>query len=317
MEKVKLLITGGLGHIGSRLIEIFDESLFEVTVVDNFLTQRYCSLFEANKKINFIEKSFVDIEQEQLEKYHAVIHLAAITDAAGSFSSEQKAKIELTNVDETKNFILKCKKAKIRKFIFPSSTSVYGTSSKIVTENCEDFINPQSPYAVSKVQIEKFIKEELTGSDTNFIILRWGTIFGVSKGMRFHTAINKFCFQAALGTPMTVWKENYDHVRPYLGINDAIRSIFHILKLDLDCWNQIYNVVTRNIELSTIVNVIRKTIDDQNKPQLNVHMVDTPLINQFSYEVSSNKLKETGFLYCDDIEMQIRNTAQMFSRVNS
>ena len=53
------------------------------------------------------------------------------------------------------------------------------------------------------------------------IILRLGTIFGVSKGMRFHTAVNKFCYQAAFKKPLTIWKTAYDQKRPYLDLQDA------------------------------------------------------------------------------------------------
>ena len=56
------------------------------------------------------------------------------------------------------------------------------------------------------------------------IILRFGTIFGISPGMRFHTAVNKFCFQASIGEPLTVWRTAYDQMRPYLYLNDAMKA---------------------------------------------------------------------------------------------
>ena len=225
IQKIKILVTGGLGHVGSFFIESANSENFDITVVDNFTTQRYCSLFNIKNKIKFLECNFVDLEEDILAKYDYVIHLAAITDASASFSDDQKKKIDEINVFDTKKLIQKCKSAGIKNFIFPSSTSVYGISTTKVDEDMISAINPQSPYAESKIQIEKFIKNEFKNTSTDYLILRWGTIFGTSKGMRFHTAINKFCYQAATGIPLTIWRQNYNQVRPYLGIYDAVNSI--------------------------------------------------------------------------------------------
>ena len=62
------------------------------------------------------------------------------------------------------------------------------------------------------------------------MILRLGTIFGVSRGIRFHTAVNKFCLQSATNKPLTIWKTAMYQKRPYLDINDAIRCFSFIIK---------------------------------------------------------------------------------------
>ena len=69
----------------------------------------------------------------------------------------------------------------------------------------------QSPYARTKINEERYIKKNLK----KYIILRLGTIVGVSEGMRFHTAVNKFCYQASLNQPLTIWKNSMikrDHI---------------------------------------------------------------------------------------------------------
>ena len=93
-----------------------------------------------------------------------------------------------------KNVINYCIKNK-SKLIHISSTSVYGKQVKIVNENDQSLLNPQSPYAEIKLQEEKMLKKNK--NKIKFMSFRFGTIAGVSKGMRFHTAINKFCFSAA------------------------------------------------------------------------------------------------------------------------
>ena len=73
-----ILVTGGLGHIGSALVKKLAPD-YSVTVVDNLLTQRYCSLFSFNQPVKFVEGSFRDVSLDGID---TVIHLAAITDAA-------------------------------------------------------------------------------------------------------------------------------------------------------------------------------------------------------------------------------------------
>ena len=75
--------------------------------------------------------------------------------------------------------------------------------------------------------------------------------------MRFHTAVNKFCWQASFNQEITVWETAFDQVRPYLGINDAARAISFLLKTD--CFNsQTYNVVSENLTVRQILEYIKK-----------------------------------------------------------
>ena len=309
---VNILITGGLGHIGSYLIRKLPTE-YKITVVDSLLTQRYCSLFNLNRNIRFIEKDIDALVEEDLRGIHVVIHLAAITNAEGSFKNKEET--ENVNIVKTEKFIELCKAEKISYFIFPSSTSVYGASTDIVCEDDDSVVNPQSPYAETKLKIENLLKNQ---NDINYLILRFGTIFGESIGMRFHTAINKFCYEASLGRPLTIWKQNYEQVRPYLGLNDAVRSIIHFLDKIPGinygripwAFNQTYNVISGNFKLSDVVKSIEKV---SGKIELN--MVDTPLLNQFSYDVSDVKVRETGFEPKDKLEVSVKKILNMLDNL--
>lgn len=291
-----ILITGGCGHIGSAMISHDCMRDYNITVVDNMLTQRYCSLFDMNRKIKFIESDIKDLTKDHLQGIDAVIHMASVTNAAGSF--DETDVVEKINYNNTINFMDLCGEVGC-KFIFPSSTSVYGVAADEVHEDDDKFLNPQSPYAESKIKGEQYLKD----SGLDYIILRLGTIFGKSSGMRFHTAINKFCYQASIGEPLTIWKENYNQYRPYLGLNDCVRSFDHFLSSDHS--NEVFNVLTNNYKLTTIVEIIKKCID------VEINMVDTPLLNQYSYFVNYEKLLNSGFVVEDDIEYKIRETLHL------
>ena len=290
---MNILITGGCGHIGSYLIRSLDPSQYKITVVDNLLTQRYCSLFNLDFPIKFIEKDIKDLKLKDLKGIDIVIHLAAITNAADSFTN--KKEVEEINYKQTKDFIDICEKANC-KFIFPSSTSVYGVAADIVYEDEDKFLNPQSPYAESKINIENYLKKNVS----NYLILRFGTIFGISEGMRFHTAINKFCYEASLKRPLTLWKQNYNQYRPYLGLKDAVKALNYFL--GKNHWNETYNVLTGNYKVKDIINYISEIVE------VDLNMVDTPLLNQFSYKVSDEKIKNIGFDPDDNLEDNIVRT---------
>jgi len=299
---MKILITGGLGYIGSHLIKSLPLD-YELTVIDDLSTQRYCSLFNVGRKIKFIECAVKDIDSSILNGTDVVIHLAAIVDAVKSFSIQEE--IEAVNFKQTEYLLDLCEKNNIQRFIFPSTTSVYGVASDTVHEDDDAFLNPQSPYAESKVKEEKMVREKLSGK-TNFLIFRFGTVFGTSTGIRFHTAINKFCYQASVGQPLTVWKQNHDQVRPYLGLNDLSKCVQHFINSDDTVWNTLYNVVTVNIKLSEIINSLEQIVDN-----VQVSFVDTPLLNQYSYDVSTTKIEATGFKATDDLQKGIQETIHL------
>tara|TARA_R100000008_G_scaffold80039_1_gene62170 strand:- start:311 stop:712 length:402 start_codon:yes stop_codon:yes gene_type:complete len=132
--------------------------------------------------------------------------------------------------------------------------------------------------------------------------------------MRFHTAVNKFCYQAALGQPLTVWKDNYDKVRPYLGINDACCAIDHFLRKrgahEDRHRNKIYNVLTENVKTRHIVDFLDKMVG------VEIEMVDTPLLNQYSYTVSNQRLKAGGFYPKDSMLDEIFKTLKLLGWIN-
>ena len=304
---MKIIVTGGLGHIGSYLIRNLSEEFTQakIIIIDNLMTQRYCSLFNLKNKENF---SFIkaDVIKDSLDLYFKetdyVVHLAAITDAAASFNNAEQ--VEMNNYESTKTIAKYCLKYGC-KLVTISSTSVYGTNNKLVDENATNFdLNPQSPYAKTKLKEESYVLDKCKTKNLKATIFRFGTIFGTSPGIRFHTAVNKFCLQAAWDEPLTIWRTAYEQVRPYLDINDASRAIIHIMKENI--FNgDIFNVLTFNASVSEIVEEIRKYKD------VKIKKVDSEIMNQLSYEVSTDKFKNTGFEYMGSLEKGIKNTMNL------
>jgi len=193
---MKLVITGALGHIGSSLIRNLGGMTWdEVMLIDNLATQRYCSLFGLPEDVpfRFVEADVLsDRMNPLLEGADIVVHLAAITNAAASF--EQQREVEEVNYRGTERVARICAQQRA-KLINLSTTSVYGSQEAVVDETC-DQLNPQSPYADSKLRAERLLTDLGRDEGLRFVTLRFGTIFVTSSGMRFHTAINEFVSQA-------------------------------------------------------------------------------------------------------------------------
>ena len=310
---MRIVVTGALGHIGSRLIREIPSAMpnAEILMIDDLSAQRYCSLFDLpdQAQYRFVEADVLTADLSTLfTGADVVVHLAAITDATTSFDNQDK--VEAVNFAGTKKVARACIEADCA-VIFPSTTSVYGTQAEIVDENCPvSDLNPQSPYAESKLRAERLLQSLGEREGLRFIICRLGTIFGTSVGMRFHTAINKFCWQAAMGQPITVWRTALHQNRPYLELGDAISSVNFVIQKNLYDRN-IYNVLTLNTSVNNIVDIIRLHI-----PGLEIQFVDTRIMNQLSYYVSNRRFENLGFEFKGDLATEIGKTIRLLKQAN-
>jgi len=308
---MRIVVTGALGHIGSQLIRELPLALpgAEILMLDDLSTQRYCSLFDLppEGRYRFLEADVLTANLSSIfSGADVVVHLAAITNATASF--EIKDKVEEVNFAGTERVARACLEAGCA-LIFPSTTSVYGTQAEIVDENCPiTDLKPQSPYAESKLKAERLLQTLGEREGLRFIICRFGTIFGTSTGMRFHTAINKFCWQALMGQPITVWKTALNQNRPYLDLSDAIGALKFIITKNLYD-NGLYNVVTVNTSVKEIVDIISLSI-----PDLEINYVDSEIMNQLSYHVSSRLFTNLGFDFKGDLQQGINETLRLLKQ---
>ena len=309
---MKIVITGALGHIGSRLIRDLPDTFpgAELLLLDNLSTQRFCSLFNLppQGRYRFVEADILTADLDELfSGASVVIHLAAITNAEGSFDIHEQ--VEQTNFVGTDRVARACSRAGAA-LIFLSTTSIYGTQGDVVDEQCSpDELRPQSPYAASKLRAEQLLCRLGCEQGLRFVICRFGTIFGASIGMRFHTAVNKFIWQACMGIPLTVWTSALDQQRPYLDLEDAIRSISFIIRNELFA-GDIYNILTINATVRQVVGTIREFV-----PDVQVHLVDHQIMNQLSYTVSCNNFCSLGFEFTGDLNRQLAGSVELFRRV--
>ena len=306
---MKLIITGACGHIGSYVAEnIFKIKKIKKTIlIDNLQSNRFHSIFNQKKKNN-LEFHLGDLNDDKsLEKFKKIdylIHLASMTNAEKSFGKEKE--MYKNNLDCLKTVIEFCKKNRV-KLIHLSSTSVYGKQAALVDETCEKkYLKPQSPYAKIKLLEEKMLKREKNLQYTTF---RFGTISGVSKGIRFHTAVNKFCLNAAINESINVYKTALHQYRPYLSIKDAFKTFKFCIEKDF-FEKDIYNALSGNFTVNQILTKVKKY-----KKNIKIKFVNSPIMNQLSYHVDDKKLSNRGLKLSNKIENDIKETLNLLRNI--
>ena len=308
---MKILITGGLGHIGSYILENINnlKHVNHIYIIDDLSTSRYCSIFnlpKTKKKIYFIQKDLSTKNSlRNFKKVDVVINLASLTDAAGSV--KVKNKIWKNNIGIFENVIKYCI-SRSAKLMHISTTSVYGEQKGLVDENCKK-MKPKSPYASIKLKEESILNKNRNKID--YVTYRFGTISGVSKGMRFHTAVNKFSFNAVLGLHLPVWKSMMNKPRPYLSLRDAFKVIKFTLEKNFFN-NEIFNIISEHLTVKQIINLLKKY-----GKKIKVHNVQSQLINQFSYKISNDKFSKRAFILKSLIKDDIKSTLKIFNGLNT
>lgn len=276
-------------------------------MLDNLATERYASLYNlpVSGRYEFVERDVLTADLACLfAGADAVIHLAALTNGA---RTDLRSQMERVNLEGTARVARACVASNVP-LLFPSTTSVYGVPDGVVTEECSrGDLRPQSPYAGWKLQSEDLLRSLGRRDGLRFVIFRMGTIFGPSAGMRFHTAVNQFCWQAVTGQPLEVWRTASQQFRPYLDLTDAVRAmIFMLRRRRFD--GRVYNLLTLNATVAHVVEVLSAFV-----PGLRVATVDSPLMNRLSYCVDDRRFKQLGFELSGSLERGIGDTVAMLT----
>jgi len=245
MNKTRsVLVTGGAGFIGSHLVPRLLELGHSVTVLDNLSTGKLESLDDVldHPKFVFQRGDIRDktIPNEVFDKIDSVIHLAALIDTSASVADPiQNHEV---NVNGTFNMLHAAIKHNVKKFVFASSTAVYGDAKTLpLQENIA--LHPISPYAASKVAGEAYCSAFASCFGLETIVLRFFNIYGLrSENNPYSGVITKFLQKIIKGEVLTIDGDG-EQTRDFIHVSDIIKAV--ILTLEHEgLKGEVFNVCT-------------------------------------------------------------------------
>jgi nucleoside-diphosphate-sugar epimerase len=235
----RVLVIGGGGYIGSALLPKLLDAGYHVRLLDLLLysTEPIQDVLH-HPHLEIIQADFRHVDKivEAMHDVYAVVHLGAIVgDPACALDEELTIEV---NLMATRMIAEVAKGSEVHRFLFASTCSVYGASEQLLDEHSA--LNPVSLYARSKIASERVL-QNLAGPDFSPIILRFGTIYGLSGRTRFDLVVNLLAAKAVREGTITVF--GGDQWRPFVHVDDAALAIRRALEAPLmTVHNQIFNV---------------------------------------------------------------------------
>jgi nucleoside-diphosphate-sugar epimerase len=283
-ELKSILVTGGAGYIGSVLTHKLVELGYNVRIIDSLIYGKdgISDLISKNS-VELIEKDIRDEKtlNEAVKEIDCVIHLAAIV--GDPLCKKIPIAAKQINEDATKKLVTISKEHGVKRFIFASTCSNYGSASNTVDENSP--IQSLSLYSTTKVNSENFI---LNTKNSSFepCILRFATAHGLSPRMRFDLLLQEFLRDAILDKKIRIYGPNF--WRPLAHVDDISNACIAALKSPSDIISgEIYNVghTRENYTKKMLAEIIQEFV-----PSTEIEIIESKK-DLRTYKVSFDKIK--------------------------
>ncbi|HEX2515667.1 MAG TPA: aminotransferase class I/II-fold pyridoxal phosphate-dependent enzyme, partial [Chloroflexota bacterium] len=285
----RVLVTGGAGYLGSVLVPTLLDEGYEVDVFDRFLFGREpLAAVQDHSRLRLIEGDVTSLGKHNgfLEGVDAVIHLAALSnDPSCDLKPELTQRV---NFEGTAELARRAARAGVRRFLFASSCSVYGSNpSPLVDELSE--LHPVSLYAQKKADAEQALFS-LPAPGMTITALRMATLYGLSPRMRFDLAINLMVMNAVTKRAIYVLGGGRQW-RPFLHVADASQAFITALQAHPEVVDRaVFNAGAdrHNFQIAELAQMVREAL-----PQLDVQVTTVPDdADKRSYRVSFKKITE-------------------------
>jgi nucleoside-diphosphate-sugar epimerase len=227
-----VLVVGGAGYIGSVLVRRLLDRGYRVRVLDALLYDNYSALGTVRGKPGF---SFVhgdlcrasDVDTSMRAVTDVILLAALVGDPICREHPDLARRINQTG---TLEFINRLAGRQLDRFLFMSTCSNYGLHESDAEATEESPLNPQSLYAETKVNVERYLLDHTREFDFGVTILRTATAYGISPRMRFDLTVNEFTRELALGRELVVY--DADTWRPYCHIGDIAAALVAVMEAD-------------------------------------------------------------------------------------
>jgi nucleoside-diphosphate-sugar epimerase len=306
-----VLVTGGGGYVGAVLVPQLLEAGYSVTVLDLFMYgQDVLGSVAGNPRLRIVEGDIRDGDavETAVEGCDAVIHLACISNDP-SFDLDPNLG-KTINFDAFGPLVNAAKASGVKRFIYASSSSVYGVSdSPSVDEDHE--LRPITDYSKYKMMCEPIL-QDVESPDFTTVIVRPATVCGFSPRQRLDLVVNILTAHAVVNGRINVF--GGAQVRPNLHVADVVDLYELLLELPSETIaGQIYNVGVENLTVSEIANLVKRVVQDEMPAREVIEIVTTPSDDDRSYRITSDRIeRELNFRPKRTIEDAIRELVRAF-----
>jgi nucleoside-diphosphate-sugar epimerase len=302
-----VLITGGAGYVGHVLTPRLLSKGYHVTVFDKLW---YGCRLPNDPKLRVMQGDIRDTARiaAALEGIDAVLHLACISNDA-SFELDEKLS-ETVNYDCFEPLVVVAKKARVKRFVYCSSSSVYGVSnSPDVTE--EHPLVPLTLYNKFKGMCEPVLWKHKS-DDFTCVTIRPATVCGYSPRTRLDLSVNILTNHAVNKGTITVF--GGAQMRPNLHIEDMVDAYEMMLEAPhAKIHGETFNIGFENHSISAIAEMAKKVVEEEMPEKGPIDIVTTPSNDNRSYHVNSDKIRRTlGFRPKRTIEDAVRDLTRAF-----
>lgn len=280
MTSQRVLITGHRGYVGSVMAPIFQAAGHDVAGLD-IDYYRGCDLTPP-PEVSSIDKDIREVALDDLRGFDAIVHLAALSnDPIGNLNTGWTESI---NGEGTRRLAHLARDAGVKRFLFASSCIMYGLSEGGDVDETSP-LNPQTDYARSKVDAEAILSGLATDTFSP-ILIRNGTMYGLSPRMRFDTVLNSLVGAALTTNKITVMGDGKPW-RPVVHVQDVSRGFLAMLEAPTDViHNQAFNLGTDelNIQVRDLAAGVKLAV-----PAAELEVLSRPDADQRTYRTSFAK----------------------------
>ena len=272
---MKILITGGAGYIGSKLVYDLaqNKEVSEIVIYDNLSRNNYNLFISEFQKIDSVKVSFIlgdildgRLLRKSLTDIEVVYHLAA--KVASPFESADSHSFEQVNHWGASELVSAIEESEsVKQLIYVSSTGVYGTTNTDTEADEETIPNPSTFYAISKYRSEPHILR--LSKKIKTVIYRAGNVYGFSPAVKFNSVINKFMFDSQFINRINI-NGSGKQSRPFIHI-DKLSSIL-AQTICSDIQSGTYNMADKNISILDLVDVFKEIYTELEFIFINQHL---------------------------------------------
>lgn len=297
MRNKNILITGGLGFIGSHIAnELLNDN--QIVIVDNLSTGNLNNINNPNhENLKIIKEDIRNVDLDEVTSdIDYIFHLAAM--ASVPLSIDRPVECNDINLNATINLLKSAVDNNVKKIVFSSSSSVYGENRNMPLKESEPLM-PMSPYAASKASCELYLRSFYDSYGLNYTVLRYFNVFGPGqdKNSQYAAVIPNFISAMLEGNQPEIYGDG-EQTRDFVFVKDIVKANINAAKSD---YNGVINIASgEKLSINQLFDIVKRTLGSDLEPKylpkragdIKHSLADTSKMEKINFEIDHNNFEK-------------------------